>query len=91
MTRRTGAQYQYEPLVTPESWQGEERRFSIRLGMILDTLHQRIGYLLSPDRVHPVSSVYLTFSGENPGRLFGGIWEAVESPMANAAAWRRTA
>ena len=91
MKRRTQTQYQYEPLVTPESWQGEERRFAIRLGMILDALHQRIGYLLSPDRAYPVGSVYLTSSEANPGKLFGGTWEALESPLAGVSAWRRTA
>ena len=37
------AQYQYEPLVTPEGWQGSERRFAIRLTELLDALFQRLG------------------------------------------------
>lgn len=35
--------YQYEPLITPQSWQGEEQRFSIRLTQLLDELHRTQG------------------------------------------------
>ena len=37
------SEYQYEPLVTPESWQGSARRFAVRLTQLLDTLFQRVG------------------------------------------------
>lgn len=37
--------YQYEPLVTPQEWQGGARRFAIRLTELLDTLFQRMGAL----------------------------------------------
>lgn len=90
MSRRT--QYQYEPLVTPESWQGEERRFALRLGMILDALHQRVGWAQSADRLHPVGSVYLSAdAAAQPERLFGGAWETLTSPMEGVHAWKRTA
>ena len=35
--------YQYEPLVTPDSWQGSARRFALRLTELMDTLFQRLG------------------------------------------------
>ena len=38
---------QYEPLITPQSWQGEEQRFSIRLTQLLDDLHRTQGQLSS--------------------------------------------
>lgn len=37
--------YQYEPLVTPEKWSGDERQFAIRLTQIVDALYQKIGAL----------------------------------------------
>ena len=40
-TRRRTNIYQYEPLVTPSSWKGEEQKFSIRLTQILDDLYQK--------------------------------------------------
>lgn len=30
--------YQHEPLRTPSQWQGEERRFAIRLGQLVEQL-----------------------------------------------------
>jgi len=30
--------YQHEPLRTPAAWQGEERRFAIRLGQLVEQL-----------------------------------------------------
>jgi len=33
---------QYEPLITPDSWQGAEKRYAIRLTQILDELHRRM-------------------------------------------------
>lgn len=32
--------YQHEPLLTPQSWQGEEKRFAIRLGQLMEQLFQ---------------------------------------------------
>lgn len=40
-TRQT--HYQYEPLITPAEWQGEEKRFAIRLAAHLDNVFQRLG------------------------------------------------
>lgn len=37
--------YQYEPLVTPSKWQGDELRFSVRLTQILDDLYQKFSSL----------------------------------------------
>lgn len=36
---------QYEPLITPEGWQGAEKRYAIRLTQILDELHRRVAAL----------------------------------------------
>ncbi len=36
---------QYEPLVTPQAWQGDERRFAIRLRQLLDILFHRLGHV----------------------------------------------
>lgn len=41
--RTTQSTYQYEPLVTPAKWQGDERRFSIRLSQLLDDLFRKQG------------------------------------------------
>lgn len=41
--RNTQTSYQYEPLVTPSNWQGDERRFSIRLSQLLDELFNKFG------------------------------------------------
>jgi len=38
-------QYQYEPLITPETWQDSARRFALRLTELMDMLFQRIGSL----------------------------------------------
>ena len=32
--------YQHEPLLTPQSWQGEKKRFAIRLGQLMEQLFQ---------------------------------------------------
>ena len=37
--------YQYEPLVTPRGWNGEELRFALRLTQILDDLYQKYSSL----------------------------------------------
>lgn len=34
---------QYEPLVTPAGWTGDEKRFAVRLTQILDELYERVG------------------------------------------------
>jgi len=39
--RRRTTTYQYEPLVTPESWKGDEQRFSQRLTQIIDDLYAK--------------------------------------------------
>lgn len=38
---------QYEPLVTPSGWSGDEKRFAVRLTQILDELYTRVGTLRS--------------------------------------------
>lgn len=38
---------QYEPLVTPAGWTGDEKRFAVRLTQILDELHTKLGNLKS--------------------------------------------
>lgn len=42
MRKRTSTEQSYEPLVTPESWKGDELRFSVRLTQILDGLFARL-------------------------------------------------
>lgn len=92
MKRRTGTDDQYEPLIAPQGWNGDERRFAIRLGMLLDTLFQRTGTLHTAARAHPVGSVYLCASGADPARLFGGVWEAHAGAWPEGVtAWQRTA
>ena len=41
--KRTSGAYQYEPLIMPEGWKDEERRFVIRLTALLDELFSRVG------------------------------------------------
>lgn len=45
MKRKQQTLYQYEPLLAPASWQGEERQMMGRLVQILDDLHARMGAL----------------------------------------------
>lgn len=42
--RATG--YQYEPLVTPSKWSGEEKQFALRLTQALDDLYNKYGKML---------------------------------------------
>ena len=44
-TKKAKQPYQYEPLVTPSSWRGDEQRFSIRLTQIIDDLYQKYSAL----------------------------------------------
>ncbi|MBR5545365.1 MAG: hypothetical protein IKU70_00060 [Clostridia bacterium] len=39
--RKSAFAAQYEPLVTPEKWTGDEKRFALRLTQLLDELHAR--------------------------------------------------
>lgn len=41
MAKKARQPYQYEPLVTPSTWKGDEQRFSIRLTQIIDDLYQK--------------------------------------------------
>lgn len=41
---------QYEPLVTPSGWTGDEKRFAVRLTQILDELYEKFGSLRKSDR-----------------------------------------
>ena len=44
-TKRRATTYQYEPLITPSAWHGDERQFSIRLTQIVDDLYQKYSAL----------------------------------------------
>lgn len=51
-TKRRASMVQYEPLVTPEKWSGDEKRFALRLTQLMDelfakqaSLHKRIAAL----------------------------------------------
>jgi hypothetical protein len=88
--------YQYEPLVTPTKWQGEERRFSIRLTQLLDDLFGKYGSLSAQMKapqntsvdllsVYPVGSIYLTVNDVSPAVLFGGTWERLKDKFLLAA------
>lgn len=60
MARRSAAPtYQYEPLITPSEWTGEERNFSIRLTQILDNLHAKIGALSGKAPVREITAADL--------------------------------
>ena len=41
--KRRPTAYQYEPLVTPSTWHGDELRFALRLTQIIDDLYQKYG------------------------------------------------
>lgn len=61
MARRSAAPtYQYEPLITPSEWSGEERNFSIRLTQILDNLHAKIGALTGKAPVREITAADLS-------------------------------
>lgn len=49
MARKPQNIYQYEPLVTPTQWTGDERLLVLRLTQIVDDLYAKIGRL--QDRV----------------------------------------
>ena len=38
MKKQQNQSYQHEPLLTPSKWQGEEKRFAIRLGQLMEQL-----------------------------------------------------
>ena len=38
MKRQHQTVYQHEPLLTPSAWQGEDRRFAIRLAQMMEQL-----------------------------------------------------
>lgn len=40
--RRRAAVCQYEPLVTPETWSGDEKRFALRLTQLMDELFEKL-------------------------------------------------
>ena len=89
MKKRTRPLYQYEPLVTPTSWKGDEQQFSIRLTQILDDLYQKVGTLrhsvVTTEDVYPVGSIYIAAKNVDPAALFGGKWERLEDRFLLAA------
>lgn len=44
-SRRAPTRWQYEPIVTPTTWRGEERQLCVRLTQLLDALYQKCGEL----------------------------------------------
>ena len=36
MKKQQNQSYQHEPLLTPSQWQGEEKRFAIRLAQLME-------------------------------------------------------
>lgn len=55
MTKKAKQPYQYEPLVTPSTWKGDEQRFSVRLTQIIDDLYQKFSALRQKS-VEPVDA-----------------------------------
>lgn len=43
--RKSASFTQYEPLVTPEKWTGDEKRFSLRLTQLMDELFAKYAAL----------------------------------------------
>ncbi len=39
--RKSASAAQYEPLITPEKWTGDEKRFALRLTQLMDELFAR--------------------------------------------------
>lgn len=39
--RRCASICQYEPLMTPEKWSGDEKRFALRLTQLMDELFEK--------------------------------------------------
>lgn len=97
--RTTQSTYQYEPLVTPAKWQGDERRFSIRLSQLLDDLFGKFGRAdtrlraleegtgssVAPLDAYPVGSIFMSSENVNPGETFGGEWELVDKLLKAAS------
>lgn len=42
-TRKTNRAYQYEPLITPSGWHGDEQRYAVRLNQLLDDIYNKLG------------------------------------------------
>ena len=89
--RTTQSTYQYEPLVTPAKWQGDERRFSIRLSQLLDDLFGKYGTVSSKVKalslldVYPVGSIYVSSENVDPAETMGGTWELVDKLLKQAS------
>ena len=81
--------YQYEPLVTPSSWKGDEQQYAIRMTQILDDLYQKVGVLrrsiVTTEDVYPVGSIYIAAQNVDPEVLFGGKWERLKDRFLLAA------
>lgn len=93
-TKRRATTYQYEPLITPSAWHGDERQFSIRLTQIVDDLYQKYSALRqklkeigtpSALEIYPVGSIYMSVNLVDPGTLFGGTWERIKDRFLLAA------
>lgn len=81
--------YQYEPLVTPSSWKGEELQYAIRLTQIIDDLYGKLGFtrrrVITTEDVYPVGAIYISATMVNPEELFGGKWKRLEGKFLLAA------
>ena len=43
--RKNNQPYQHEPVVPPMNWYGDERRFALRLGQLVDDLYNKYSAL----------------------------------------------
>ena len=42
---KTKGEYQHEPLILPENWEGDAERFGVRLKRLIDELYRKTGEL----------------------------------------------
>ena len=72
----------------------KDRRTFYRAGRASTTLTEKVGASArrsgsrsggSGGQIFPVGAIYLSTSSENPGRLFGGVWERIRDTFLLAA------